>query len=75
MISKILDKHKQLAEDLGINLLYVAMSTDKRKELSNEILEAAGMEADSVEFEGIKNYMGIQIRTQDVPGIRVVYGE
>lgn len=72
-ITKFIDAHIKLAEELEVEIAYISVSRIDRDALTDEILTAAGMEPGSIEFEGVKSYMGIRIATHDVSPIKVTY--
>lgn len=72
-IIKILDAHIALAKDLDIKIDHIMMSQDDRDRLTDEILTAAGMKAGSIEFDGVKAYMGVRIATHSAPSLKISY--
>jgi len=73
MITKLIDEHIKLSETTDIPILYIAMSQTHVNSLTNNILEAAGMEPNLVEFDGVKNYRGVTIRIHTTETLKFTY--
>lgn len=69
----ILDAHKKLASDLGLDIEYIALPTIVYSSLTNEIIDYAGMDLANTELAGIKKYKDTTIKAHEVDFIKVAF--